>query len=72
MKSELERPLDLKIEYPCIMKNADTDLVILFTDIHVGTVIQPDDSGFTHYGEHATDWSIDNMSYYDGKVILSN
>lgn len=64
-----------KLEYPVILQNVNSKLIVLFINENTGTVL---DSGFVKgvytgkYQEHLTDATDPNWAIFTDKITLSN
>lgn len=69
---EQTNPQELK--YPVLMKNIDSELVVLFTSVQAGVVLVPDT--YNGKGEYSTDWlsasDPKGWTKFQGVIELSN
>lgn len=73
MKSKLvEKEVEKKAEYPCLMKSTKTKetLVVLFTGYGEGFVVWAEDS--YSFLEGSCDWVMDYFEPFNGTIELSN
>jgi len=68
IRKDLEK---LSKAYPKLMTNIEYDSIILVTSHGVGTIVSV---GYTNHklGYHSSNWSIDDLTDYNGEVTLSN
>ena len=57
-------------QYPCIMKNACTGVLVLFESPCCGTFIS--NCGTYVIGHPSTHWAMENFKRFNGSVTLSN
>ena len=69
MKSELDKN-DIDENFPCL-KIFNNNLVVLFTDYGIGTVVFSNNIDYS-IGEYDTGWDMSEFTNYNGKVVLEN
>lgn len=72
MKVEVnQKEVEPNLEYPCL-KISDAGLIVLFTSIETGIVIQPDKRNLYTVGQYGTDWMESKFTPFHGTITLSN
>ena len=59
-----------KNPFPRLMVNDRTDLVVLFSDPDVGTVVSSKDA--CEVGDYVSDWIMDHFTDFEGTITLEN
>lgn len=66
----IEKEVEKKAEYPCLMKSTKESLVVLFTGYGEGFVVWAGD-GYSFFGE-SYDWDMACFEPFNGTIELSN
>lgn len=71
MQSKIvEKEVEKNVEYPCLMKSTEEDIVVLFTEKDKGTLLCK--TAIYNAGEYSTDWDMEQFHPFNGSITLSN
>lgn len=75
MKSVITLP-EAKAIFPQLYKSVDSSLVVLFTDVFIGTIVMEGSDCSSKLGEYSESWvdctDTDEWELFTGSVTLSN